>query len=138
MTDEMNEEKAIHEALKKIVQGIKDGDSAIKIVKMDMSEDILNEIRQTKEDLEILEQKMPKTELQFMTWADDFIEDTFDKLAKSGIDNLRCIGMLEQIKFKILCPNHTKKIFSPKKAGNNDKPEPKRKATKKKLVSKQA
>lgn len=135
MTDDMDEEKAIFEALKKIMTDLTKGKAKIDVVKMDMSQDKLEEMRDLHDKISAIEQKMPKNELQFMEWADDFINDTYRQLVESGLDNLRIVGILEKLKFKFMCPSETH-TFNPiiKKAGKNEKP--KRKAKKKKLVSK--
>lgn len=130
MVDEMDEEKAVHEALKKIVQDLKDGNAKIDVVKLDMSGEMLEKLQEAKEELESLQMKMPKNEMQAMEWAETFIEDTYMQLATSGLDKLRCIGILETIKFKMQCPSVEFKSSKKKDDGDSKR--------KKKLVSKPA
>jgi hypothetical protein len=130
MTDDMNEDKAIHDVLKKLVEDMQSGKVKLDVVKMDLSEETLEQMKEAKEELEALQMKMPKNEMQAMEWADTFIEDTYKKLASSGLDKLRCLGILDTIKFMMLCPSAG--IDMKKKDDGSGKD------SKKKLVSKPA
>lgn len=78
-------------------------------------------------------QKMPKNTLQLYEWAENWMDDTFEELNKSGLDSIQIVGMLEQLKLRWTCKfeNMRKLKSGVKEAIGKSKPKSKRGKSKK-------